>query len=94
MMEEKPLSDALARFGLLDGVQGRSPDEPVEWETSYALWEIVRSARKIDQDFIPSLVSASARDEAQLALQGIREELRHVLYHMEDAAYLSEITSL
>lgn len=94
MAEEKPLSDALARFELLQGVRGRSSDEPVEWETAYALCHIVRSVQKIDQELIPSLTSASNRDNAQEALQSIRDELRHVLYHMEDAAYLSEITPL
>ena len=68
--------------------------KPVEWETAYALCHIIQSVQKIDQELIPSLISASGRDDAQGALQAIREELRHVLYHMEDATYLSEITPL
>jgi hypothetical protein len=93
MLEEKPLSDALARFKLLEGVEGRSDEEPVEWETAYAIWEIVRSLRKIDCELIPSILSASAREEAEQALHEIREELRHVLYHIEDSAYISVISS-
>jgi hypothetical protein len=93
MLEEKPLADAIARFDLLRNYTGRSEDEPVEWETAYAICEVMRSLQKIDKH-ITSLISASNEDKAGDALHEIREELRHVLYHVHDSAYLSVVSPL
>jgi hypothetical protein len=90
MHEEKPLADAIARFDLLKTYTGRSPDEPVEWETAHAICEIVESLRKIEQ-LVPSLITTSNANQADDALHEIREELRHVLYHINDSAYLSVV---
>ena len=91
MLEEQKLADALSRFQILAGYTGRTPDEPVEWETSYAVWEIVRSLRKIENEHLPALLSAADGDRASDALHALREELRHVLYHINDSAYLSVV---
>ena len=87
--EEKPLADALTRLRVLDGAQARSPDEPVEWETAYALSHILRSARTIEQQLIPTILRTTSSDEAADALHEVREELRHMLYHIRDASYFS-----
>jgi hypothetical protein len=92
-IEEKPLADALTRLRVLDGVQGRSPDEPVEWETAYALCHILSSARTIEQQLVPTILGATSQDEAADALHEVREELRHILYHIGDASYFSVIAS-
>jgi hypothetical protein len=90
-MEEKPLADALARLKVLEGTQGRSHEEPVEWETAYALCHILSSARTIEQQLVPAILGASSQDEAADALHEVREELRHILYHIRDASYFSVV---
>ena len=89
--EEKPLADALTRLKVLNGVQGRSDEEPVEWETSYALCHILRSARTIEQQLVPAILGAKPHEEAADALHEVREELRHILYHIRDASYFSVV---
>jgi hypothetical protein len=93
MLEEQTLADALARFQLLAGYAGRTPDEPVEWETSYTVCEIMRSLRKIEKEYLPALISAVDRDRANDALHELREELRHVIYHINDSTYFSVVSS-
>lgn len=89
--EQKPLADALTRLKLLDGVQGRSADEPVEWETAYALCHILSSAQTIEQQLVPAILAATSQGEAADALHQVREELRHILYHIRDASYFSVV---
>jgi hypothetical protein len=52
-LKEKPLADALTRLKVLEGVQGRSREEPVEWETAYALCHILSSARTMSSNSFP-----------------------------------------
>ena len=90
-IEEKPLADALTRLKVLEGVQGRSKDEPVEWETAYALCHILSSTRTIEKQLVTAILAATSQDEAANALHEIREELRHILYHIRDASYFSVV---
>ena len=90
-VEEKPLANALTRLRVLEGVQGRSPDEPVEWETAYALCHILNSARSIERQLVPTILDAASSEEAADALHEVREQLRHMLYHIKDASYFSVV---
>jgi hypothetical protein len=90
-IEEKPLADALTRLLVLKNVQGRSSEEPIEWETAYALCHILRSAQTIEQQLVPTILGATSQDEAADALHEVREELRHILYHIGDATYFSVV---
>ena len=89
--EETRLAEALTKLKVLENVEGRSQDEPVEWETAYAICHIRQAARAIDTQLVPAILSATSREEAADALHELREELRHILYHIRDASYFSVI---
>ncbi len=68
-IEQAPLAEALTRLNVPENVQGRSSDEPVEWETAYALCHILRSARTTEEQLIPAIMTGhfSARSDGGLA---------------------------
>jgi len=67
-----------------------APGEPPEAEAlGLALVDIRRSCKSALASWFPILFDPASTDEEFLdALAELREELRHILYHVEDARYL------
>ena len=91
MLETQTLAQRLSELGILRGQASRSSDEPIEWETAYSICEILRSAKDIEAKYVPVLMNDDVPENAVLALEEIREELRHILYHIEDSSYFRVI---
>lgn len=85
----KEIFEHLTATGILNGYAARSSDEPIEWETAYALDEILASISKVENHLLPALLDTTAKDVAISLLEEIREELRHAVYHVRDASFFS-----
>jgi hypothetical protein len=59
-------------------------------ETAYAVMEILDSNEKI-VEICKQLAASESREAALELLEDFREELRHVLYHVEASDFLSVI---
>ena len=90
-LEVEPLAEALTRSKVLEHLEGGSPSEPVEWETAFAICSILSSARIIEGQLVPIIRAATSHQETADALHSLREELRHIYYHINDASYFSVI---
>jgi hypothetical protein len=67
---------------------GKEPTSEA-WELAHALVDISESAKRLHAELIPSLLLS--RDEGHILAQlgEIGEELRHVLYHIENSRYFA-----
>jgi hypothetical protein len=83
------LAETLKASGALTNYSGRAA--PIEHELAYDLGDIIQSMQLVITTHWPQLMASSSADIAAEALDGIREELRHILYHIKDSAFLSLI---
>lgn len=65
--------------------------EPESWTIAYSLSEIEGSCQKITQDLLNKLNRAEKPQEIFDVLSDIREELRHILYHIKDSEFFKII---
>ncbi|HJZ23915.1 MAG TPA: hypothetical protein VJ201_05640 [Candidatus Babeliales bacterium] len=61
--------------------------DPESWVIVYSLSEIEESCQKITQDLLNKLNQAEKPQEVFDVLSDIREELRHILYHIKDSEF-------
>lgn len=64
--------------------------DPIEHETAYALSEIYEAASKISGALATRFDEALTLDQKEDALAELVQELRHLVYHIEDSVYLNE----
>jgi len=83
------LVELLRQSPELDPYRLRSPS--LEQELAYDLNELLESFEKISKIVWPALKDAKTPEAAGEALFEFREELRHVLYHIENSIYFSMI---
>lgn len=67
--------------------------DPIEQELSYDLCEIVSSMQSVVLKLWPEIIAGDNPRIAGEALFELREELRHILYHIESSTYFSVICS-
>jgi hypothetical protein len=83
-----------ARLKNVPAVQTRRPASEGEHPAAtlaHALVDIEEECRAYVQHHLPRLRAASTQDEIETALIEIREAVRHIAYHIKDAAYLSDV---
>lgn len=64
-----------------------SEDEPESWRLAHSLADMEQSFREVLDNLLPTLCSASDNDEIHEVLLDIGEELRHILYHINDPEF-------
>jgi hypothetical protein len=69
----------------------RGANSNIEDEVLYDLNEIIESLEKILSEMWPKLRDTATTEVAGDTLFEIREELRHILYHIESSSYFSII---
>lgn len=69
----------------------RGANSNIEDEVLYDLNEIIESLEKILSEMWPKLRDTTTTEVAGDTLFEIREELRHILYHIESSSYFSII---
>jgi hypothetical protein len=91
-MNQKLLSEvasALKQSGELDRYIGHS--DPIEHEVAYDICEIVESMKAVLETNWPEIINSTDPKKVGAALFETREQLRHILYHIENSAYFSII---
>lgn len=83
------IAEALRASGELDAYKG--VDNPIEHEVAYDLSEIEESIFDILNKHIPVITSSQSPELVGQALFDIRENLRHILYHIVSSKYFSLI---
>ena len=71
--------------------QSSSKKDPESWVVAYSLSEIEESCQKISIDLLKKLVAAETTEQVDCVLSDIREELRHMLYHIKDSKFFKII---
>jgi hypothetical protein len=83
------IAKALQDSGELKGYVGQS--DPIEHEVAYDVSDIVESMDLILGKYWPEIINPASPEKVSEALFEIREQLRHILYHIESSAYFSLI---
>lgn len=65
--------------------------DPESWVIAYSLSEIEESCQKISKELVKKLTQAETSEKAFCILSDIREELRHVFYHIKDSKFFRHI---
>ena len=68
-----------------------SEGEPEAYRLVHSLSDLEASFQRISDDFIPSLLVSDNEDDCYEALLDIADELRHVLYHIQDPNFFSHL---
>jgi hypothetical protein len=71
--------------------QSSSKKDPESWVIAYSLSEIEESCQKISIGLLKKLADAETREQVDCVLFDIREELRHILYHIKDSEFFRNI---
>jgi hypothetical protein len=83
------LAEKLKRLSYID--RAHTPfDEPPSWTLAIGLEHIEGSCREYG-DQLRALLRAEAPDEIEDALVQIREELRHVVWHLTSTPYFRDV---
>ena len=64
-----------------------SKSEPGGWRIAYSLSEIEKSCLALYNKLLPKLKKTDKQKDIEKILHEIGEELRHLLYHIEDSKY-------
>ncbi|MDX2362004.1 MAG: hypothetical protein QNK23_14435 [Crocinitomicaceae bacterium] len=66
------------------------PNEPQSSVLAHSLLDCQESFKEVSENLIPKLfIEGASTEELEDALHDIGEELRHVLYHINDAKFYS-----
>jgi hypothetical protein len=83
------LTEKLRRLSYID--RAHTPhDEPPSWTLATSLEHIEDSCRAYD-DHLRTLLGAETGDEIEDALVQIREEFRHVVWHLKSTPYFRDL---
>lgn len=81
------LVETLKRCPAISRLSTDSKSEPEA--LAHAVADIGSTAEKMQTEIIPKLLSSPGAPEVEDLLHQLREELRHVLYHIKDTEYFS-----
>lgn len=90
MIDPSLLAKILSTSGELNGYSG--VDGPIEKEVAYDLCEIIESMNLVINTEWPRVLSGTPKDAGE-ALFEIRENLRHIVYHVKNSEYFNLIVS-
>ncbi|MGE0210344.1 MAG: hypothetical protein AB7S41_01500 [Parvibaculaceae bacterium] len=91
-MDVERLEALAARLEAIPAVARLALDgEPGGWRVAYNLMETEEAGLKIVRHLIPALEAATTREAAEDALHDLREEVRHLLYHVVDCGLFEDM---
>ncbi|MFN2615896.1 MAG: hypothetical protein ABR581_02095 [Thermoleophilaceae bacterium] len=89
----KTLADRLAAtLSYIDRQDTPHDDEPASWTLAQALEHVEESCIEF-QKHLAALVASSDDESMETALVELREDLRHILWHIRDTPYFADLTT-
>jgi hypothetical protein len=74
-----------------ENTRGDTEREPEAYVLARALVDISESVRRLATEQFPALAREPSAEQLGDVIHEVREELRHILYHVRDSAYLRVI---
>lgn len=91
-VEIQKLAEKLDRIRIV--AQHNTAEHKENWAIAHGLSDVEESFYKIFLDLIPKLKKEADEKKQEDFLLDIREEFRHIAYHLKDMSFFSDLLSL